>query len=182
MIERWGIRARVTLVAFVPMLVVAVLMTATHTSLRLSDLDQALRARAHAHARQLAAATEYAIFAGDRETLGQLADALMLEDDVAAIAIFDADGKVLVSTGAFATSLPATPAHPAPEQELRTSTGRWLRIVEPIRPSQVLAEDAFSAGGVVRSAVAQAPLGRLVLDMSLVRMQRRRSELLWIVA
>ena len=57
MIERWGIRARVTLVAFVPMLVVAVLMTATHTSLRLSDLDQALRARAHAHARQLAAAT-----------------------------------------------------------------------------------------------------------------------------
>lgn len=182
MIERWGIRARVTLVAFVPMLVVAVLMTATHTSLRLSDLDQALRARAHAHARQLAAATEYAIFAGDRETLGQLADALMLEDDVAAIAIFDADGKVLVSTGAFATSLPATPAHPAPEQELRTSTGRWLRIVEPIRPSQVLAEDAFSAGGVVRSAVAQAPLGRLVLDMSLVRMQRRRSELLWIAA
>ena len=182
MIERWGIRARVTLVAFVPMLVVAVLMTATHTSLRLSDLDQALRARAHAHARQLAAATEYALFAGDDETLGQLADALMLEDDVAAIAIFDADGKVLVSTGAFATNLPPTPTHPAPAQELRTSTGRWLRVIEPIRPSQVLAEDAFSADGVVRSAAAPAPLGRLVLDMSLARLQQRRSELLWIAA
>ena len=96
MIERWGIRARVTFVAFVPMLVVAALMTATHTGLRLSDLDQALRARAQAHARQLAAASEYAIFAGDRETLGQLADALMLEDDVAAIAILGADGQVLV--------------------------------------------------------------------------------------
>ena len=51
MMERWGIRARVTFVAFVPMLVVALLMTVTHTGLRLSDLDQALRARAHAHAR-----------------------------------------------------------------------------------------------------------------------------------
>ena len=53
MIERWGIRARVTFVAFVPMLVVAALMTATHTSLRLSDLDETVRARAQAHARQL---------------------------------------------------------------------------------------------------------------------------------
>ena len=40
MIERWGIRARVTFVAFVPMLVVAALMTATHTGLRLSDLTR----------------------------------------------------------------------------------------------------------------------------------------------
>lgn len=180
MIERWGIRARVTFVAFVPMLVVAALMTATHTSLRLSDLDQTLRARAQAHARQLAAASEYAIFAGDRETLGQLADALMLEDDVAAIAILGADGKVLVRSGRFAAALPPA-AHPAPVLTLDTAEGRWLRIVEPITPSHLPAEDAFS-GGMTQTKVAQAPLGQLVIDMSLERMQQRRSELLRIAA
>ncbi len=182
MMERWGIRARVTFVAFVPMLVVALLMTVTHTGLRLSDLDQALRARAHAHARQLAAASEYAIFAGDRETLGQLADALMLEDDVAAIAILGADGQVLARTGRFATRMPPLPPYPTPVQELDTAEGRWLRIVEPIRPSRLPATDVFGSAGLEPAAGAQPPLGQLVLDMSLEPLQRRRSELLWIAA
>lgn len=181
MIARWGIRARVTLVAFVPMLVVAALMTATHTGLRLSDLDDALRARAHAHARQLAAASEYAIFAGDRETLGQLADALMLEDDVAAIAILGADGQVLVRTGRFAATLPPTPPYAAPVQVLDTPQGRWLRINESIRPSHLPTEDVFG-GGMAQLDDAQAPLGQLVMDMSLARLEQRRSELLWIAA
>ena len=181
MIERWGIRARVTFVAFVPMLVVAALMTATHTGLRLSDLDQALRARAQAHARQLAAASEYAIFAGDRETLGQLADALMLEDDVAAIAILGADGQVLVRSGRFANTPPPTTPHPAPMQTLDTPEGRWLRIVEPIRPSRLPTEDVFGTG-MAQADVAQPPLGQLVVDMSLASLQQRRSELLWIAA
>lgn len=180
MIEHWGIRARVTFVAFVPMLVVAALMTATHTSLRLSDLDQTLRARAQAHARQLAAASEYAIFAGDRDTLRQLADALLLEDDVAAIAVLGADGEVLVRAGQFATTLWPT-VDPVPIQDLDTPEGRWLRIVEPITPSHLPAEDAFS-GDTTPASVAPAALGQLVIDMSLERMQQRRSELLWIAA
>ncbi len=180
MIERWGIRARVTFVAFVPMLAVAALMTATHTSLRLSDLDETVRARAQAHARQLAAASEYAIFAGDRETLGQLADALMLEDDVAAIAILNAEGKVLVQSGRFAAALQPT-AYPAPMRTLDTPAGRRLRIVEPIRPSRLPGEDAFGTG-MAQADDVQAPLGQLVIDMSLARLQQRRSELLWIAA
>lgn len=113
MISNWGVRARVTFVAFVPMLLVAAVLTATHTGLRLSELDEALRARAQAHARQLAAASEYAIFAGDRETLGQLADALMLEDDVAAVAILGFDGATMASAGRFASALAGAGA-PAP--------------------------------------------------------------------
>ncbi|MBP7469365.1 MAG: HAMP domain-containing protein, partial [Thauera sp.] len=181
MIERWGIRARVTFVAFVPMLVVAALMTATHTGLRLSDLDQALRARAQAHARQLAAASEYAIFAGDNETLGQLADALMLEDDVAAIAIIGADGQVLVRSGRFAATLPPTSPYPMPVHALETPEGRWLRVVEPIRPSHLPTEDVFG-NGMAQADAAQPPLGQLVVDMSLASLQQRRSELLWIAA
>lgn len=181
MIERWGIRARVTFVAFLPMLVVAALMTATHTGLRLSDLDQALRARAQAHARQLAAASEYAIFAGDNETLGQLADALMLEDDVAAIAIIGADGQVLVRSGRFAATLPPTNPYPMPVHALETPEGRWLRVVEPIRPSHLPTEDVFG-NGMAQADAAQPPLGQLVVDVSLASLQQRRSELLWIAA
>lgn len=182
MIAHWGVRARVTLVAFLPMLVLATLMTATHTGLRLSDLDDSLRARAHAHARQLAAASEYAIFAGDRETLGQLADALMLEDDVAGIAILNANAQVLVQTGRFATTLPQIAPYAAPVQVLDTPEGRWLRITEAIGPSRLPVEDVFSVGNLAHLNAAQAPLGRLIMDMSLARLEQRRSELLWIAA
>lgn len=181
MISDWGVRARVTFVAFVPMLVVAAVLTATHTGLRLSELDEALRARAQAHARQLAAASEYAIFSGDRETLGQLADALILEDDVAAVAILGADGSTLASAGRFAATLAGTVPDLARTQALETAQGRWLRIVEPIQPSHLLTEDVFS-GGLVQDALAHAPLGQLVLDISLARLEQRRGELLRIAA
>lgn len=182
MISNWGVRARVTFVAFVPMLLVAAVLTATHTGLRLSELDEALRARAQAHARQLAAASEYAIFAGDRETLGQLADALMLEDDVAAVAILGFDGATMASAGRFASALAGAGA-PAPPgtQVLETPEGNWLRIVEPIKPSHMLTDDVLS-GGLVQDAAAPAPLGRLVVDISLARLEQRRAELLLIAA
>ena len=72
MIHNWGIRARVTLVAFVPLLVLAALMTATHTTLRLGELDSSLRARAQAYVRQTAVASEYPLFIGGSLEAGQV--------------------------------------------------------------------------------------------------------------
>lgn len=66
--RNWGVRARVTFVALMPTIVLATLMTATHVSLRLADLDEALLARAQARARQLAAGSEYAVFSGDLQS------------------------------------------------------------------------------------------------------------------
>ncbi len=168
MIEQWGVRARVTLVAFIPMLALAALMTATHTSLRLSDLDDALRARAQAYVRQTAAASEYALFADDRRTLQQMLEALMHEDDMIGLAIVGRDGALLARAGTLA--LP-------PSADTPPAAARRLRIVEPIRPRPLPADEATGLG-----AASDDPLATLYLEMSLERLDRRRAELLWIAA
>jgi signal transduction histidine kinase len=169
MIEKWGVRARVTLVAFVPMLVLAALMTATHTGLRLGDLDDALRARALAYVRQTAAASEYALFADDRRTLQQLLEALMREDDMAGVAIVGADGTLLAHAGALEQP-PSTKGQAA-------AASRRLRIVEPIRPRALPADETTGL-----DAAPDDPIATLFLEMSLERLDRRRAELLWIAA
>lgn len=176
---RWGIRARITLVAFVPMLALAALMTATHTGLRLSDLDEALRARAHAHVRQLALTSEYLLFAGDRARLQQLAEALLREDDVIAVTILDAEAHVLVRAtrpGRNPSPLPtALPAQAALEEHRG-----WLRISEPVRASEVALDDAFAteSSPTTDEAGSRRTLGMLAVDISLERLQQRRAELL----
>ncbi len=172
MIHRWGIRARITLVAFIPMLVLAALMTATHTTLRLGELDSALRARAQAYVRQTAVASEYPLFIGDQIALQQLLDSLLLEEDVAAIALIAPNGSLLAQAGGFDASAP-------PQEALAgiRSTNARLRIVEPIRP-RPLPLDATSP----EAQFKEEALATLVMEMSLARLDQRRAELLWIAA
>jgi signal transduction histidine kinase/CheY-like chemotaxis protein len=174
-IEKWGIRARVTLVAFIPMLVVAALMTATHTSLRLGDLDDALRARAQAYVRQTAAASEYALFAGDHRTLQQLLEVLMLEDDMAGVAIVDRDGTLLARAGALELAPPAHRLRAA--ASAGAPAAKRLRIVEPIQPRPLPTDEAIDL-----DAAGDNAIGTLFIEMSLERLDRRRAELLWIAA
>ncbi|TAH52367.1 MAG: response regulator [Betaproteobacteria bacterium] len=179
MIANWGIRARVMFVAVLPMLVLAGLMTALYTSLRLTDLDQALTDRGRAFARQLAAASEYSVFSGDREALQQLAATVMGEDDVIGVSIVGRDRETLVHIGKIDQRLPALPG----VQQLQPQTtrlGRTLRIVEPIRATKLQLDDGLGAAASRASAATGAEaLGSVTVELSLDRLQRRRGELLW---
>ncbi len=173
MIASWGVRARVMLAAVLPTLVLAVVMSVSFTGLRLSDLDEALHARGRAFARQLAAASEYAVFSGDRDALQQLATTVLGEDDVIGVTVIDRDGATLARSGRLDDRLSS------PEAAGRTD-GETLRIIEPIRPSRVALNDAFGAASPGVTAPARsAALGRVVVELSLERLQQRRSELLW---
>lgn len=180
MIRNWGVRARVMLVAVLPMLVLAVLMTALYTSLRITDLDQALTDRGRAFARQLAAASEYAVFSGDREALQQLASTVMGEEDVIGVRIVGHDGNTLVNIGRFDARLPAL-AGPGDLHPVTIKEGRTLRLVEPIRATKLQLDDLLSAAASQRgkSATRNSTLGLVTVDLSLDRLQRRRGELLW---
>lgn len=169
----WGVRARVILAALLPMLALAVVLTVFYTSSRLSDLEEAHAARGLALARQLAAASEYAVFAGNRETLQQLASAVLAESDVVAVNIIDPGGQVLAHSGRGVTAGGSDSAALAPRD--------LLRIVEPIEPSNVRLDDAFGLGeeapGAANPAATPA-LGTVVLDVSRERLKVQRNELL----
>ena len=173
---KWGIRARVMLVAILPMLVLALVLTAFYTSLRLSDLDEAHTARGLAFARQLAVASEYAVFSGNRDALQQLANAILVEDDVVGVTITDSAGEVLAGGGRLDEAL-ALPRHSGP---LRLGAfGSTLRIVEPIVPSSLDLSDEFAAHPqAIGTHAPPRPLGSVVLDLSRSRLKIRRNELL----
>lgn len=175
--SNWGVRARVMFVTIVPMLVLAALMTAIFTSVRLSDLDDALGARGQAFARQIAAASEYNVFAGNRDALRLLALAATGEEDVLAIRILGADGETLAAVGTIADdALPAALFASMPPRTV--AEGARLRVMEPIRASPIDIDDGFALDASPmprREAVAQ---GTIVLELSLERIHQHRLQLL----
>lgn len=176
MIAGWGVRARVMLVAVLPMLVLSAIMTTVFTGLRLSDLNEALSARGRAFARQIAAASEHAAFAGNLVALRQIAAAATNEDDVIAVRILDRDGKLLAASGRTEDAPPPPRLSAA---SVLLHDGRLLRLVEPIRPTPIPIDDGLPLIPVSAAGLdAAAPQGAVVLDFSLERLQQRRAQLL----
>ncbi|MBR0567918.1 response regulator [Azoarcus sp. L1K30] len=179
MIDRWGISARVMLAAVVPVLALAVFLTVFHTRSRLADLDDALSARGRAVARQLAAASEYAVFSGNRDALQQIAGAVLAEDDIAGISIVGSRGETLARSGMLDGQLPPLPSR-VPNAPTQLVQGPTLRLIEPIRPSRLELDDGFAAISQGAAApLGEEPLGSVVVEISLRRLQHQRDELLW---
>ncbi len=167
MIQRWGVRARVILAAVLPMLALAIALTVFFTSSRLSDLEEAHNARGQALARQLAAASEYAVFSGNIETLQQLANAVFAETDIVSVRILDAHGDVLVRSGYFVQGSGGSP--------LRAGGEAVHEIVEPITPGKVALDDGFGLDAAPR---ADSQLGSVYLGMSRTHLLLQRNQLL----
>lgn len=176
MITNWGVRARVMLAAVLPMLVLAMIMTTVFTALRLADLNDTLGARGRALARQIAATSELATFAGDRGALRQIASAATGMDDVLAVRIFDRNGTLLAASGEtdaaaiMPTLLPS--ASQLPDRAL-------LRFAEPIRPPAIEIEDGLPLVASAAAGTDGAPQqGAVMVDLSLKPLHKRRLQLL----
>ena len=176
MITNWGVRARVMLAAVLPMLVLAVIMTTVFTALRLADLNDTLGARGRALARQIAATSERATFAGDRDALRQIATAATGVDDVIAVRIFDRDGALLAASGEAddTTIMPVLlpDASQLPDRAL-------LRFAEPIHPPAIEIEDGLPLVSRATMGTDSAPpQGAVIVDLSLEPLHQRRVQLL----
>ncbi|NMF90039.1 response regulator [Aromatoleum petrolei] len=166
------------LVAVLPMLVLAIVLTAFYTRSRVADHEEAYHARGQAFARQLAAASEYALFSGNRETLHRLASAMLAEDDVTGVLIVDRGGEALARSGYLDNSLPIL-SQLAPSRRL-FDTPQTLRIIEPVVPSTLDLDDDLSGQTPGAGPVAAPPpmLGAVIVDMSRSRLDDRQRELL----
>jgi len=91
------IRARVLLLALVPLTVIALLISLHSTVNRIWDLNNALRDHGQAIARQLAPACEYGVFAGNLELLTRLVQAAAREKDVMRVTVTEVSGELLAS-------------------------------------------------------------------------------------
>lgn len=166
MIQRWDIRARVLLATVLPLLALALILTASYVQSQLAEHEEAYRAQGQAFARQLAAASEYSLFSGNRDALQRLAVAMLAERDVSGILILDANGAVLARSGRLDRELP--PAGAISARSAVQSAEHTLRVIEPVLPSSLELDDGLSgaAPGTGAAASPPQPLGTVVLDLS----------------
>ncbi|WP_248280439.1 ATP-binding response regulator [Aromatoleum aromaticum] len=178
MIRNWGIRSRVMLVAVLPTLVLAIVLTAFYTGSRVTDHREAHVARGQAFARQLAAASEYAVFSGNRESLRRLAGAMLAETDVLGVMIIDRNGDALAQSGQLDATLPLPP-RAAWTRGLVTASGT-LRVIEPVLPTSLDLDDGFDGAALDTLSGAGTPpmLGTVVVDISRAQLNARQNELL----
>jgi len=97
--KNWSIKYRILFLAMFPVVVIATLLSILVMIGGITEMDGALKSRGMLIARQLAPASEYGAFSGNREILQALAQAVMKEEDVNAIIITDDRNKTLAVSG-----------------------------------------------------------------------------------
>lgn len=97
--KHWSIKYRILFLAMFPVVVIATLLSILVVIGGITEMDGALKSRGMLIARQLAPASEYGAFSGNREILQALTQAVMKEEDVNAIIITDDRDKILAVSG-----------------------------------------------------------------------------------
>lgn len=94
------IRTRVLVLAILPALIIAVLLTAHSTRQSLAELDSGLHERGRIIALQLAAASEYGVVSGNTAILQNLVQHTMTqENDIQAVLVTDNQGRTMAVSG-----------------------------------------------------------------------------------
>ncbi len=130
-----GIRGRVIGLAMVPMAIIGVLLLFQLITGKIDDLDQSLRTRAVAIARQLAPAAEYGVASGNIEVLQTLLEKVAIEPDIRGVAVFSDNGQRLAQVGLGTWTEPAQgrlPADRTPSDRIQGPAG-LLRADHPYR-------------------------------------------------
>jgi diguanylate cyclase (GGDEF)-like protein len=161
-----GIRARVIGLAVVPMAIIGVLLLFQLINGKIDDLDESLRTRAVAIARQLAPAAEYGVASGNLTVLQTLLEKAAIEPDIRGVAVFSDNGQRLAQVGLGAWSeaakggLPRDRIQPVEYQDHLVYYAPITRtevVVDDFNPVQ---EEAAPAGPQTRL------LGWVGLDVS----------------
>lgn len=161
-----GIRGRVIGLAMVPVAIIGVLLLFQLISGKIDDLDQSLRTRAAAMARQLAPAAEYGVVSGNIAVLQTLLDKTAIEPDIRGVAIFSDTGERLAQVGPGDWVEPARGGLPADRIHQIEYTDR-LVYYAPITRTEVAVDDfnAVDEGSAAAGTRTQL-LGWVGLDVS----------------
>jgi len=145
---RQSIRSRVVALAIAPAAAIALLLGAYFINTRIDDLEKALTERGQAIANQLAPASEYGVFSGNRAFLRGLADAALREPDVSSITFTDPDGRILTK---FSRQ----------QDEPRSARSRQLTFRAAIHQTELPVND-FGADSDVRAAGTRTGEGPVI--------------------
>lgn len=163
--RHWGVMKRVMFVALLPASVIALLLVMFFVYRGVYDLDESLRNRGLAIARQLAPASEFGVFSGNQPVLQRLADATLREADVAAVTITGADGSVLAEAGK-AVEPPVLTDFEAGRFVAVGENGELLNFSAPVIQSQIELDDLVAPAQRASHIQRGRVLGRINVVIS----------------
>ena len=166
MATSWGIRGRVIGLAMVPVAIIGVLLLFQLITGKIDDLDQSLRTRSVAIARQLAPAAEYGVASGNLEVLQTLLEKAAIEPDIRGVAVFADNGKRLAQVGLGAWTEAAQGALPG-DRIRHVEFPDRLVYYAPITRTEVVVDDFNPLDGRAAQPNTQTRLlGWVGLDVS----------------
>jgi diguanylate cyclase (GGDEF)-like protein len=161
-----GIRGRVIGLAMVPVAIIGFLLMFQLITGKIDDLDQSLRTRAVAIARQLSPAAEYGVASGNIDVLQTLLEKAAIEPDIRGVAVFADNGQRLAQVGLGAWADPAQGSLPADRIHQIEFQDR-LVYYAPITRTEVVIEDFDPvAASDARRGSQTRLLGWVGLDVS----------------
>lgn len=172
-------RSRLFLAASLPAVLVALVLGALWLNWTQGVLESSLRVKAEAMARQLAVSAEFPLYTLDLPALAMQVGAQFKSDsELAGLLVTDERGMPLVGAGQAQHTSNAVPVAPGWSTSMQ---GKALRLVHPIvAPS--LEIDPVSDGLEAPAADPGKPLGYVVMEVSLKRLEQARNDMLFIGA
>jgi len=133
--QHWSIRKQIILLVLIPALLVTVVLTSYFTYSQFQDISNSLKKHGQSLAREIAQASEYAVFSGNTNILKPLLINALKDRETIAISVSNTDGEVLISVSS--------------ENNRKTSHSIWqsttsdnlLHFSEPIIAQTVILSD-----------------------------------------
>lgn len=172
-----AIRTRMLAAALVPVFIVVVAIVSVFWAGRVGDLDTAHHQRAKLLVRQVAIASEYGLFSGNKASLQSVVNGVQHEADVRSVAVFDGSGILLAGSG-----LPISANFDDSGRSEYIARQRRLGVdamVEKIAASSVPLDDLFAAQETPNT-VQPLTLGYAVVELSRDGLKAREQSTLFI--
>lgn len=173
---RSALRQVLLMLVLLPALAISLFMSIAYGVHGMRELDRAFTEKGLAVVRFLAPAAEFGVVSGNRASLDALARAVLEQPDVAAVGVFDRDGRALVVSGLlmaedFVKTVAAERAPVFVQQADRMVFSAPV-VVEP------LSVEDF---GFVVMQFDDWPLGWVQIELSTARLDREKQRLLAMV-
>lgn len=159
-----GIRGRVIGLVMVPVAIIGVLLLFQLITGKIDDLDESLRTRAVAIARQLAPAAEYGVASGNIDVLQTLLEKAAIEPDIRGVAVFAENGAWLAQVGLGAWANPRRDGLPA-DRIHETDFDDRIVYYAPITRTEVTIDDYQTEPGAPPGTQTRL-IGWVGLDVS----------------
>lgn len=175
--KRYGIRQYVAWITLIPMIVITACVEAFFLHRYFSEIDLHIVDRGKLISSQLEASSEYGVVSSNLPFLQNITQSVLHQQDVRGVMVLNSASRILAESGDFSNPVKGViadmrKATPGSLPAVTLHNDRSLLIYQSITPETVKLDE-------FETAPAAKPVGAIILEISLERIEKAKSETLW---